>query len=526
MADDHEGMDRRALVRVLGATTVGALLGVGAASNGSPPPAGPSGGRQPVELYGPDGRPLPTFTAEDPGHVRLQGSDADVPVNVVGGNAVLADSRGLVRISEPVRLTIPTYDGSGQAVHTSVVHISGVKGFANGWHGYKFWMAFTPYPHGDASYENPSIVASNDGVTWEVPPGLVNPVVPAPPVSNNSDPHLEYDYQNDQLVLFWQTNGDGRWHRKDSKDGATWGPTRDLVGMIGTSSSFVKPDYRKRQWINFSANDRPYRLESMDDGVTFSSPQRLRTPTLGVYGHLWVGLDGNGWHMLLQSAPRNRYYADSDLLYGHSRDGFNWRTFAQPVLGRSLGVERGLSIYRSSMCNVGDFYRVYYSALDTDATWHLGYFDARLAFDPWEPPEGVLVFPLFMTTAITDTEPHFAFSNDTHLQEWFPDWNDYQHRALLYFNSHDQPLTLQVVSNLRGEDTLVSGYDLIDLYNGGTPAGSALTLPPSNEYRPTLITEADLPILGQRIPTDIRMLVQAATAPTKGALSMRIAMWN
>ena len=49
-------------------------------------------------------------------------------------------------------LTIPTYDGSGQAVHPDVYYN------ASGWKGYKYWMTMTPYPNSNSGFENPSIV--------------------------------------------------------------------------------------------------------------------------------------------------------------------------------------------------------------------------------------------------------------------------------------------------------------------------------------------------------------------------------
>src|SRR4051794_8423432 len=54
-------------------------------------------------------------------------------------------------------LVTPTYEVSGQVVHPAVVR------FADGWHGYEYWMAVEPYPNENDHYENPSILASNDG---------------------------------------------------------------------------------------------------------------------------------------------------------------------------------------------------------------------------------------------------------------------------------------------------------------------------------------------------------------------------
>src|SRR5579884_2655894 len=41
---------------------------------------------------------------------------------------------------EPTLMTIPTYDGSGQAVHPDVV------AFDAPWHGAQYWLTMTPYP--------------------------------------------------------------------------------------------------------------------------------------------------------------------------------------------------------------------------------------------------------------------------------------------------------------------------------------------------------------------------------------------
>jgi hypothetical protein len=68
-------------------------------------------------------------------------------------------------------LTIPTYDGSGQLTEPDVIF------FNSHWHGFQYWMAFSPYPFTNPAEENPSIVVSNDGVNWQVPDGLVNPLV-------------------------------------------------------------------------------------------------------------------------------------------------------------------------------------------------------------------------------------------------------------------------------------------------------------------------------------------------------------
>lgn len=68
-------------------------------------------------------------------------------------------------------LSIETPDGYNEPYHPSVVF------FENGWHGYHYWMAFTPMPKKAANnpyidrWECPCVYASNDGIHFEMPGG-------------------------------------------------------------------------------------------------------------------------------------------------------------------------------------------------------------------------------------------------------------------------------------------------------------------------------------------------------------------
>lgn len=47
-----------------------------------------------------------------------------------------------------------------------------VQYFPNGFNGYQYWMVFTPYfgsLGNEERYENPTVVASNDGLNWAAP---------------------------------------------------------------------------------------------------------------------------------------------------------------------------------------------------------------------------------------------------------------------------------------------------------------------------------------------------------------------
>lgn len=115
-------------------------------------------------------------------------------------------------------LTTPTYDGSGAAVHPSVLY------FPQGWNGHRYWMAMTPYPTSNNKLENPSILVSNDGNTWAVPAGVTNPLVPAPAGTDyNSDTHLAMGPDGLMYLLFRQFIGSqDELCIMSTADGTTW----------------------------------------------------------------------------------------------------------------------------------------------------------------------------------------------------------------------------------------------------------------------------------------------------------------
>ena len=88
-------------------------------------------------------------------------------------------------------------------VHPSICYVP--EGFA----GYKFWLAYTPYPNNESGYENPCVVVSNriDG-GYVNAPGTTNPVDSrAVQPSYNRDSHIYYDRIGKQMVLIWNQFG-------------------------------------------------------------------------------------------------------------------------------------------------------------------------------------------------------------------------------------------------------------------------------------------------------------------------------
>ena len=103
-----------------------------------------------------------------------------------------------------LRVPTPYWDGTDddwsnhQATHPSVVQ------FDEPWNGYKYWMAFTPYPHNNELQENPCVAVSNDGIKWESPLSLVNPIYNTPSNGYNSDTHIFYNSDTDRIEVWWR----------------------------------------------------------------------------------------------------------------------------------------------------------------------------------------------------------------------------------------------------------------------------------------------------------------------------------
>lgn len=142
-------------------------------------------------------------------------------------------------------LTLPSPYSGAEMVHPSVVYKAG------GWHGYDRWMAVTPYLNADNDYENPSILASNDGVTWEVPSGITNPIVAKPSDADlaagayNSDPHMIFSPDGSKLYLLYRYYGpsEPREHimLMESGDGVTWTSPVAVYAANSTTRRLVAP---------------------------------------------------------------------------------------------------------------------------------------------------------------------------------------------------------------------------------------------------------------------------------------------
>ena len=280
----------------------------------------------------------------------------------------------------------PTYDGSGQVVHPDIVY------FPNGWNGYRYWLVLEPYPYSQDSYENPSILVSNNGASWAPPPGISNPVACAN-TSYLADADLLYDQASDELWMYYphQTvNGQTLMVRKTSSDGIHWGDPYDEPVV------FSKPDYQVLSPAVVKVGST-YKMWSVNTGANGCENQgntvELRTSSNGTSwsSRTTVNLDipdVEPWHIDVIYVPSKSQYwalvagypsggtcAKTDLYFATSSDGINWTTYDTPALstGDSSAWDSG-QIYRSTLLydETSDLLRVWYSAND-GSKWRQGY---------------------------------------------------------------------------------------------------------------------------------------------------------
>lgn len=275
------------------------------------------------------------------------------------------------------------------------------------WNGYRYWAIYTPNVTRTSIYENPSIVASNDGVHWEAPVGLTNPIDPQPSSTryHNCDADMIYNPEMDAMMGYWnwaddQAGGVGAEVRlRISYDGVHWGipvtydaqtrtwtkPTTeeerqvvsgptDFIPAVTSSArydmlspTFVYDSFRDifMMWSN-NTGDVGYNngqsnfveLRYSDDGITWGQPTRVNN---------FLGTNESGqqlapWHQDIQYVPELKEFLcisqcfsggnpdGSVLHFTKSKDGLNWEPVGnKPLLSPGEdGSWDDFQIYRSS----------------------------------------------------------------------------------------------------------------------------------------------------------------------------------
>jgi uncharacterized protein YjdB len=307
---------------------------------------------------------------------------------------VYAMTRRLPLINASSYLNVPTYDGEDMSVHPSVVY------FENGWNGYKYWLVSTPYPYSNDDYENPEITASNDGLNFEVPQGLKNPLAPMPAVGHNCDPELFYNNKTDELWIYYlEANDINTTYVKfmKSSNGVNWTSAKTIITDSRSAYETISPtvDYMASTGLYYmwtvnlgnealGVKDNYVELRTSTNGTTWSAPTTVSNFTQD---------SAEVWHLYIRYIPAYKEYwcifagypdggdvGDTMLYFAKSLDGVNWTTYYNsPVLEKgATGAWDAGNVYRSCFVyNAStDTLKVWYSSVGAVAKagmWQIGY---------------------------------------------------------------------------------------------------------------------------------------------------------
>ncbi len=270
------------------------------------------------------------------------------------------------------RLNIVSSYGDNAAYHPKVLY------FENGWHGYTYWMAYTPYPKSNDIYENPHIMVSNDMINWKVPEGLKNPLDEPEDIDKyhryNSDTHIVYNDDLDQLELYWRyvDYSNGRTvtlFKKVSKDGIHWGNKKailysdDMKKFDFFSPAIIYEDGIYKMWF-VNANRKVNYLEFKDNKVVENSLTELDIKYSNDLKswHLDVIKTDKGYEMLILAYPHWDFYHYLNLYYTVSKDGKN---FSKATMVMHPPAKKtkwdGQGLYRSTFIYKDGMYYVWYS---------------------------------------------------------------------------------------------------------------------------------------------------------------------
>ncbi len=245
--------------------------------------------------------------------------------------------------AEPFHLvTFPTYDGSGQGVHPDLQARATSAGLPH-------LMAFTPYPFGNATFENPSLLESANARHWRTPGGVAAPLV-TPSGGHLSDPDLVHDPEGGRYHLYYRHVSGGRNLIRvlTSSDAIAWtggDVVLDVASHRAVSPAVVVPT---------PASGRPWQLWSVNAGAAgCSASTTVVERRISADGLQWgapeitdLALPGQViWHLDVQWIPaRGEYWAlynsyavggscvTRALFLARSADGMHWTQSGVPLL--------------------------------------------------------------------------------------------------------------------------------------------------------------------------------------------------
>jgi|GEM_PF-2888962 len=435
--------------------------------------------------------------------------------NYVTGSLPVSLSRNVNRplymVGELEKLTIPTSDGTGQCVHPSVVYLP--EGFG----GYKYWMAMTPYPNLNYETEFPEIVASNDGVTWEVPEGITNPIDTDD--SFMPDPSLVYDSPNKQLVVYYTSHDSGGTTYRKTISSSRVVSERVATNVCLSGACVLR---LRGEWISFNVNATDYEYPQIvrrfsADGINWSDKYDVGSNLRGGFSHVMAYHDGAGFHFLISAGPRDENVPYRQLHYGYSEYGDYVIFDSAPIVLPDPDKWYSGTIYTSCLCQgaTDQTLNMYVSAFGIDKTVYIGLVPVKfgnLIDLAWQSSKRRQIV-LFDKIEIRDTASHH-YGNTANKS--IVGFNDYPNKTLAIHNTLNKSIDLYFTTKLRGA---------IDaLYFDVSRTQQKITI---SNIGGTVITSKELECLSGEFAGAVNVSVKATSeAPTSGSLTVVLTMWR
>jgi hypothetical protein len=267
-------------------------------------------------------------------------------------------------------LSLTTPEGSGQTVHPDFVTMPSGWGFS---HQY---LVITPYPNGNAGYENPSIFEGTAPLTWVPPAGVTNPVA-APLHGYLSDPDaVAVPESNELWVYYREVESRNEAYVIRSADGVHF--TAPRVVASAKNHDLISPSVVHRgpgDWMMWSVKagdgcsspSTSVELRRSTDGLDWSAPVEVSLSQAGGYfaWHIdveWIPSRQEFWALYNGKTPGS--CGTPALFLATSADGLAWKTFPSPILIRGASPELKDIVYRSTFS--------YDEATDAIDFWYSG----------------------------------------------------------------------------------------------------------------------------------------------------------
>lgn len=322
---------------------------------------------------------VPTNTNTNDTSTEFSSYESDLSINVsliksnIEFNTTAIGRSSSKTIDDGKRISITN---SGIA-HPSIVYIP------NGFNGYKYWMAMTPYfgkialEKNPAEFENPHIFASNNGIDWvDISNGPLDRPSCIGVNSYWSDVNLLYE--NNELILyyrgcFFEYNyfNDNKSHSRaivarTSSDGVNWSDKKLVYSTdsngANNNSLLLSPSFLKvnDNWMVYDViastdalkidegyGNQTKRFVSFRQSNSFNGDfENFSIKNICKFSNRPWGNDRDPWHlevlysdskiyiMLLDVGYSNQNYGDT-LYLAYSKDGKNFTVIEKPIINES-----------------------------------------------------------------------------------------------------------------------------------------------------------------------------------------------